>query len=109
MAQSQPASAVGADAAYWTGLAMAELPMQMGYTIAREGMRFWARRLQAYAAFAEAYAECKTPADVMQAQATFLAKAQDDNAADMQTAAETVDDAAHAMANGLERGAAPDA
>lgn len=71
-------AALEAQAEAINGAALA--PMSLYRSLAQESLQFWARRLQAYAAWAEAAATSRTPQEMMEAQTAFMAQIQQDYA-----------------------------
>lgn len=57
-------------------------PLSLYRSLAQESLHFWARRLQAYAEWAEAAASSQSPLQLMEAQTAFMARIQKDYAAE---------------------------
>jgi hypothetical protein len=74
--------------------AAAASPMRMAQSVAQESFKFWARRMHAYAQWAEAAAASTSPQQLMEAQSAFLARAQKDYAQESAVLAETLASAA---------------
>lgn len=80
-----------------------QVPFQalaFGPQLATESTRFWARRLHAYADWMTTMAQCTTPAEVMQAQSQFIARTQEDYAAESAALTKLASNAASDSASG---------
>lgn len=91
----KPASADGALNISPDMFAMAAAsPMRIAQSMTQEGMKFMARRLHAYADWADAFAASSTPQQWMETQNAFLARAQRDYAEESAALAATLASAA---------------
>lgn len=72
----------------------ASSPMRMTQTLTQEGLRFWARRMHAYADWADAAARSATPEQFLAAQNAFFTRAQEDYAQESAAVAEVIASAA---------------
>lgn len=68
----------GEAAASWFALEDVQRSSLLGQRIAAEAWSFWARRLRAWAEYADAMSSCRNPADWAAAQSRFMSGAQVD-------------------------------